>query len=293
MGKRRKRSRRGRYLVSGMGRECGKLDRSGARSYPKTAGRSGTQDRADKRIRVHAFVSSSASVVPRPLSDDAVSSSHGDADIGDKSAGLSQLQITDRPEIPKGKPEIFVSFAWGDDSSEDARKRTEVVDRLCETFRQDGWNILRDSDVLRSGELISGFMKRIGLADHVIVVLSDKYLRSPYCMTELHSIYQRSLGEKEDFLRRIIPLRLADARLGTPEERVQYAKQWEARYLKLKSDLDHLSVEDFRLYKSMQKWHLDIGEILAHVSDVLVPYGFDEIVKDDFAALRQMLERHR
>jgi hypothetical protein len=84
-------------------------------------------------------------------------------------------------------------------------------------------------------------MKRVGLADHVIVVLSDKYLRSPYCMTELHSIYQRSVGEKEDFLRRIIPLRLDDARFGTPEERVQYAKHWEARYLKLKSDLDHLS----------------------------------------------------
>jgi hypothetical protein len=52
---------------------------------------------------------------------------------------------------------------------------------------KEGWQILRDSSVLRSGELISGFMKRIGLADHVIVVLSDKYLRSPYCMTELHS----------------------------------------------------------------------------------------------------------
>jgi hypothetical protein len=37
-------------------------------------------------------------------------------------------------------------------------------------------------------------MKRIGLADHVIVVLSNKYLRSPYCMTELYSIYQRSVG---------------------------------------------------------------------------------------------------
>ena len=66
-------------------------------------------------------------------------------------------------------------------------------------------------------------MKRIGLADHVIVVLSDKYLRSPYCMTELYSIYQRSVGEKEDLLRRIIPLQLADARFGTPEERVEYA----------------------------------------------------------------------
>jgi internalin A len=119
-----------------------------------------------KRIRAQTFVSSSTSVVPRlvqnPLSDDAVSSY---ADIGDKSAGLSQLQITDRPEISKGKPEIFVSFAWGDDSSEDARKRTVVVDRLCETLGQHGWHILRDSNVLRSGELISGFMKRIGLAD--------------------------------------------------------------------------------------------------------------------------------
>ncbi len=35
-----------------------------------------------------------------------------------------------------------------------------------------------------SGELISGFMKRIALADRVIVVLSEKYLRSPYSMTE-------------------------------------------------------------------------------------------------------------
>jgi len=43
----------------------------------------------------------------------------------------------------------------------------------------------------------------------------------------------------------------------------------------------------------MQKWQLDIGEILTHVSDVLTPHGFDEIVKDDFAALRQMLQRHR
>src|SRR6202047_4125741 len=113
-----------------------------------------------------------------------------------------------------------------------------------------------------------------------------------YCMTELHHIYQNSRLEKQGFLDRIIPLRLDDARFGTPEERVQYAKHWEARYLKLKSDLDHLSVEDFRLYKLMQKWHLDIGEMLTYFSDVLCPHGFDEIVKeDDFTALRQMLQR--
>ena len=140
---------------------------------------------------------------------------------------LDQLQITCGPELlPKSTPEIFVSYAWGEDSSEDARNRTEIVDRLCETLEQHGWHILRDSEVLRPGDLISGFMNRIGLADHVIVVLSDKYLRSPYCMTELYSIYQRSVGEKADFLRRIIPVRLDDARFGTWRARVTYAEHW-------------------------------------------------------------------
>jgi hypothetical protein len=32
-----------------------------------------------------------------------------------------------------------------------------------------------------------GFMKRIGLADHVIVGLSDKYLRSPYSADRMES----------------------------------------------------------------------------------------------------------
>jgi len=86
---------------------------------------------------------------------------------------------------------------WGDDSSETARKRAEVVDRLCETLAKNGWNIIRDKNAMRSGDLISGFMKRIGVADHVIVVLSDKYLlRSPYCMAELYGISNDRLEKK-------------------------------------------------------------------------------------------------
>ncbi len=43
----------------------------------------------------------------------------------------------------------------------------------------------------------------------------------------------------------------------------------------------------------MQEWHARIGEMLAYVTDVLTPHGFDEFVKDDFAALRQMVLRRR
>jgi internalin A len=105
-------------------------------------------------------------------------------------------------------------YTWGDDSPEDARRRGKVVERRRERLEGEGWNSIRDKNAMRSGDLISGFMKRIGQADRVIVVLSDKYLRSPYCMTELHTIYRRSNEEKEEFLRRIIPLLLGDARIG-------------------------------------------------------------------------------
>jgi len=65
---------------------------------------------------------------------------------------LDQLQITFRPELlPKSTPEIFVSYAWGDDSSEDARKRGEVVERLCERLDKDGWHIIRDKTDMRPG----------------------------------------------------------------------------------------------------------------------------------------------
>jgi internalin A len=143
-----------------------------------------------KRFPVHACVSSFASdlarLVQNPLSGDAVSSSHGERRNWRQSRWSEPTRnYSATRDFSQGQTGNFVSYAWGEDSSEEARKRTEVVDRLCEALRKDGWNILRDSDAMRTGDLISGFMKRIGLADHVIVVLSDKYLCSPYCMTEL------------------------------------------------------------------------------------------------------------
>jgi internalin A len=57
-------------------------------------------------------------------------------------------------------------------------------------------------------------MKTLGQARLVIVVLSEKYLRSPYCMTELYSVYQNARQERQEFLNRIIPLVLKDANIG-------------------------------------------------------------------------------
>jgi hypothetical protein len=193
--------------------------------------------------------------------------------------------------------DVFVSYAWGDTSlraSKSDRTRQEIVERMCQTLEMERCQVVRDKTAMRYGDLISAFMDTIGQAHLVIVILSDKYLRSSYCMTELYAIYQRSLGEKEDFLRRIIPLVLDDARIRTWRDRVVYAKHWETEFKAMeKGNFRGLGQTDFRLYQQMQKWYVDLGDMLAYMNDVLHPYGFDDIVKDDFAVLRQMLQRTR
>jgi hypothetical protein len=85
------------------------------------------------------------------------------------------------------------------------------------------------------------------------------------------------------------PLLLDDARFGTWRDRLVYTKHWRTEFEEMELHFKDLAEADFRLYKAMQEWHNRIGDMLAYVSDKLSPHGFDEIVKDDFASLRQMI----
>jgi internalin A len=160
---------------------------------------------------------------------------------------------------------------------------------LCRKLEQERWNLIRDKEALDYGGEISAFMKTLGQARLVVVVLSDKYLQSPYCMTELYSIYQNARQQKAEFLNRIIPLVLNDANIGNWRGRATYAEHWETEFKAMGQQFIHLGEEDLKLYKAMRRWHNEVGDMLAYVNDTLHPHGFDAIVKDDYAALRQML----
>ena len=82
-------------------------------------------------------------------------------------------------------------------------------------------------------------------------------------MTELYYIYQRSLGEKQDFLRRVIPLVLDDARFGTWRDRLVIPSTGETEFEEMEHHFKDLGESDFRLYKAMQEWHIRIGDMLA------------------------------
>jgi formylglycine-generating enzyme required for sulfatase activity len=116
---------------------------------------------------------------------------------------------------------VFISYAWGGESE-------EIVNQIDEALQQRGLKIIRDKRDLGFKGSISAFMERIGQGNCVIVVISDKYLRSPNCMFELVEI-----AEGKQFHDRIFPIVLSNAEIYDPVKRVEYVKHWEVKLAEL------------------------------------------------------------
>jgi len=190
--------------------------------------------------------------------------------------------VQEKPALP----EWYVSYAWGDGTPE-GRAREEVVDRLCAAATARGRRILRDKEVLGLGDSISGFMRRIGAGDHVFVILSDKYLRSPHCMFELSEVWRNSRQEGRAFLDRVCVFALPDARIWTSSDRIGWAVHWKRQH----DELDALSRQhgatilgetgsaELRL---MQRFYTQVQDILATLTDIVQPRTFEELEQFGF-----------
>jgi len=116
---------------------------------------------------------------------------------------------------------VFISYAWGGE-------REEMVNQIDQALQKRGLKITRDKRDLGYKGSIKQFMEQIGQANCVIVVVSDKYLRSPNCMFELVEI-----ADNKQFHDRIFPIVLADADIYDPVKRISYVKHWEEKRAEL------------------------------------------------------------
>jgi internalin A len=188
------------------------------------------------------------------------------------------------------EPQLFVSYAWGDETPE-GRQREAIVDQLCETSEQRGLVILRDNRVLGLGDSISRFMQQLARGKRVFVILSDKYLRSPYCMYELLEIWRKCAGEEEKFLGRIRVFVIPGTKIFSLSDRAKYAIHWRQEYEKVDQLIrDHgadvVGRRGFQEYKLMGDFRRWVAEILEAVVDRLQPRNFEDLAKyglDDLA----------
>jgi pterin-4a-carbinolamine dehydratase len=170
------------------------------------------------------------------------------------------------------KPKVFFSYAWGGD-------REKIIDDLYDSLKRDEqYELVRDKINLGYKGLISEFMKGIGKGNFVVVAISDKYLRSEYCMFELYELYRNSGLDSDELLKKIYPIRVESLDLNNPKVLREYFTYWkdlEAEWKSLVNDFD----VDQRKHRRIQSIRTSINDLLPFLTDI--NSKTKEILSDD------------
>jgi len=125
--------------------------------------------------------------------------------------------------------QVYISYAWGGESE-------RIVNELDTDMQNKGIKVVRDKRDLGFKGMIREFMQQIGHGYAVIIVISDKYLKSPNCMFELVEI-----AKNKDFYDRVFPIVLGDADIYNPVNRIKYIKHWEEKLKELDDAMKSVS----------------------------------------------------
>lgn len=164
-----------------------------------------------------------------------------------------------------GNPEIFISYAWKGESE-------TLVDQLCDAFATKGYRIIRDKSTMTYKDSIKNFMDGIGRGKFIIAVVSDKYMKSEYCMYEAYRMFQSpAFGE------RVFPIVLPDTDIFSFRGQAAYLNHWDAEYKALESEYKSIAdasptmvaplTERLRDIESTTRF---INDFMAAVSDMNV-----------------------
>ena len=168
----------------------------------------------------------------------------------------------------ESKPEIYFSYAW-DDQNASGPGREKIVNDLYDALVAAGFTVIRDKNDLRYKGLIPDLTQRIGRGKFIVVAISDKYLKSTYCMSELLEIYRRSNSDINELLKKIFPIVLDDVKIYNPEDRVDYVEYWETKKEELQKELKGIDLENASTFADELRTYDEITAVMPVFSRLL------------------------
>ncbi len=208
----------------------------------------------------------------------------------------------DPPALVPGVPPdaaamVAISYGHGDNRDDKGRNRGAFVDGLERAMN--GWRYrpLRDTNELTNCGLIREFVLTLvqderGRPRRVVLVLSDKYLRSAYCMSELYAVWQLSVGSRAAFAERVVPCVIeTDLGIDDWEVRANWADHWQNVYDRMDARRKSLGKTDLDQWYDIGQWVRVVSEMLAFVSNMVTDRGYDVLTAHEYAAVRRMLDR--
>lgn len=167
--------------------------------------------------------------------------------------------------------EIFFSYAWGDEE-EKSESREKIVDELYKSLLDDHYNVVRDKYNLEYKGFITDFMARIGEGKCIIVAISRKYLKSPYCMFELYEIARNSKFDKTRFKEIVIPVIVERVDFTDPAVIDDHFLFWENEYNEWSGLVarrpGQLSVEQLQRFDKIKMIYQNFGRLAEWIADM-------------------------
>jgi hypothetical protein len=164
------------------------------------------------------------------------------------------------------RPSIYISHAWGGESE-------VLVNKIVDRFEREGIPLTLDKKDLAYRQSIGQFMLNLGKADAIILVVSNKYLHSEYCMFELLQIY-----ESDNIHSRIFPIVLEEVKIAKSTERLELVRYWEEQTKELEDKIRELQslrhiegiTDDLNLYHSIRNKIAKLTSILKDINTLNV-----------------------
>lgn len=184
------------------------------------------------------------------------------------------------PDATRG---YFISYAWGDDTAE-GLERAKAVDEFCAEAERRGISVNIDREKIRLGNSISAYMDRLSQGDKIFLFLSEKYLNSINCMTELTNAWKYSGRDPEKFFEHVKIYILPGTHIFNPHDRAAIKKKWHDNWLALKTTYESFDPTIMAKIGSPERAEIDMlaeifagsADILASISDRLHAPNFDK-----------------
>lgn len=175
---------------------------------------------------------------------------------------------------------IFLSYSWND---------FEVANQLDNYFMQLGIKLIRDIRDVEYRQNLKEFIKSIRSCDFVIMLISDSYLRSFNCMTEvIEAIKEVSYSQK------IIHVILGNLDINSPKSRINYTNFWKESSDQFEESLKILNestklphIEDLRKYRKIE---FEIGSFLQEVSNFKY-LTFKQLKEQNFIPILEIVDK--
>lgn len=158
--------------------------------------------------------------------------------------------------------QVFISYAWGGESE-------KVAEEIEARLTAQGIDLIRDKTDLGFKGLIREFMERIGQGNFVVLIISDKYLKSKNCMFELLEV-----AKKGEFHNRVFPVVLPDANIYDSLVLIDYYHFWQQKISDLNAKIKTLSdlsdtrkvIEELDLYTDIRAAIDDLAGKLSNMN---------------------------